>query len=48
MSTVVAVPPVKPGDNNTPSVAPAAPASVEFHYTQTDSFVALLQGERQK
>ena len=43
MSTVVAMPPVKPGDNNTPSVSPAAPAAVEFHYTQTDSFPALLQ-----
>ena len=43
MSAVVAMPPVKPGDNKTPSVAPAAAAAVEFHYTQTDSFVALLQ-----
>src|SRR6266511_4310272 len=43
MSAVVARPPVKPGDNNTPSVSPAAPAAVEFRYTQTESFVALLQ-----
>ena len=27
----------------TPSASPAAPAAVEFRYTQTDSFVALLQ-----
>ena len=37
------MPPVKSGDNNTPSASPAAPTAVEFHYTQTDSFVALLQ-----
>ena len=43
MSAGAAMPPVKPGDNNTPSAAPAAPAAVEFHYTQTDSFVALLR-----
>ena len=43
MSSVDAMPPVKSGHNNPPSVSPAAPASVEFHYTQTDSFVALLQ-----
>lgn len=43
MSTVVARPPVKPGDNNTPSASPAAPTAVEFRYTQTESFVALLQ-----
>ena len=43
MSTVVAMPPVKPGDNNTPSAPPAAPTSVPFHYTQTESFVALLR-----
>ena len=42
MSAVVAVPPVKPGDQSTPSASPAAPAAVEFRYTQTDSFVALL------
>jgi uncharacterized protein (TIGR03032 family) len=43
MSTFVAMPPVKPGDNNTPSAPPAASAAVEFRYTQTESFVALLQ-----
>ncbi len=43
MSTVVAMPPVKREDQSTPSVSPAAPASVAFHYTQTESFVALLQ-----
>jgi len=42
MSAVVAVPPVKPGDHSTPSASPAAPAAVEFRYTQTDSFVELL------
>src|SRR3954452_20798290 len=42
MSAVVAVPPVKPGDNATPSASPAAPAAVEFRYTQTDGFVQLL------
>jgi uncharacterized protein (TIGR03032 family) len=41
MSTVVAMPPVKRPDQSTS--APAAPASVAFHYTQTESFVALLQ-----
>src|SRR5437870_10527687 len=43
MPAVAAMPPVKPPDNNSPSVSPAAPAAVEFHYTQTESFVALLQ-----
>src|ERR1700716_1705541 len=43
MPAVAAMPPVKPGDNNSPSVSPAAPNAVEFHYTQTESFVALLQ-----
>jgi hypothetical protein len=42
MSTVVAMPPVKPGDQATPSALPAAPAAVEFRYTQTDSFPTLL------
>src|SRR5947209_6913948 len=43
MSAVVAMPPVKPGDHNTPGVSPAASTAVPFHYTQTDSFAALLQ-----
>jgi len=43
MSSVDAMPLVKSGDNNPPSVSPAAPASLAFRYTQTDSFVALLQ-----
>src|SRR2546423_8291829 len=43
MPAVVTTPPVKPGDNKAPSDSPAPPAAVEFHYTQTDSFVALLQ-----
>src|SRR6478752_8305346 len=42
MSAVVAMPPVKPGDEGTPAASPAAPAAVEFRYTQTDSFVELL------
>ena len=42
MSAVVAVPPVKAGGHSTPSASPAAPAAVEFRYTQTDSFVELL------
>src|SRR3954451_1841091 len=42
MSAVVAVPPVKPGDNATPSASPAAPASVEFRDTKTDGVVELL------
>ena len=43
MSAAVSIPPVKPGDDTTPSVSPAAPAAVEFRYTQTESFPALLQ-----
>jgi uncharacterized protein (TIGR03032 family) len=42
MSAVVAVPPVKPGEQSTPSPSPAAPAAVEFRYTQTDSLVEVL------
>jgi hypothetical protein len=42
MSTVVAMPPVKREDETTPSAPPAAPTAVEFRYTQTESFVALL------
>src|SRR6476659_9734027 len=43
MSAILVKPPVKPGEQSTPSTSPAAPAAVEFRYTQTDSFVALLQ-----
>src|SRR5439155_17791915 len=43
MSAVVARPPVKREDPSTPSVSPAAGAAGPFRYTQTDSFVALLQ-----
>jgi uncharacterized protein (TIGR03032 family) len=43
MSAVVAMPPVRPGDLSIPGVSPAASIAVAFHYTQTDSFVALLQ-----
>jgi hypothetical protein len=42
MSAVVTVPPVKPGGQSTPSAPPAAPAAVEFRYTQTDGFPTLL------
>ena len=40
MSTVAAMPPVKRVENNTPG---ALPAAVEFRYTQTESFAALLK-----
>lgn len=43
MSAVFVKPPVKPGVNITPNASPAAPAAVEFRYTQTDGFPALLQ-----
>ena len=43
MSAVVAMPPVKRPDQSTPSAPPTAPTAVPFHYTQTESFVALLQ-----
>src|SRR6476659_9245281 len=43
MSAILVKPPVKPGVSSTPGTSPAAPAAVEFRYTQTDSFVALLQ-----
>src|SRR5947209_14021856 len=43
MSAVVVMPPGKREDQSTPSVLPAAPAAVEFRYTQTDGFPALLQ-----
>ena len=42
MSTALAMP-VKHANESTPCAPPAFPAAVEFHYTQTDSFVALLQ-----
>src|SRR3954447_26079041 len=42
MSAVVAVPPLKLGNDTTPGASPAAPAAVEFRYTQTDRFVELL------
>jgi uncharacterized protein (TIGR03032 family) len=40
--SAVATPPVKPGDRGTPGAPPAAPAAVEFRYTQTDGFVEVL------
>src|SRR5262245_52246405 len=42
MSTAVSISPAKPGGQSTPSASPAATASVEFRYTQTDSFVEVL------
>src|SRR5262245_24934871 len=42
MSAAVSIPPVQPGDQSIPGAAPAAPAAVEFCYTQTDSFVEVL------
>src|SRR6478609_7849383 len=42
MSTALAIP-VKHANESTRSASSALPAAVEFHYTQTDSFVALLQ-----
>src|SRR5215470_9266227 len=42
MSAAVSIPPAKAGADTTPSVSPAAPAAVEFRYTQTDGFVELL------
>src|SRR5580765_274531 len=43
MSAVSVKPPVKAGVNLTPSASPAAPAAVEFRYTQTEGFPAVLQ-----
>jgi uncharacterized protein (TIGR03032 family) len=43
MSAVVAMPRVKREDNTAPSASPAAPAAVEFRFSQTESFVTLLQ-----
>src|SRR6516164_2857615 len=43
MSATVSSPPAKPGDDPTSSLSPAAPAAVEFRYTQTESFPALLR-----
>jgi uncharacterized protein (TIGR03032 family) len=43
MSTIVTMPTVKHAVESAPGSAPAAPTAVEFHYTQTESFVALLQ-----
>src|SRR5437667_1527887 len=41
MSGIVTAPPPSPGAVDPPKIA--VPTSVAFHYTQTDSFVALLQ-----
>src|SRR5262245_52229107 len=42
MSTALAMP-VKHASESTRSTSPALPAAVEFRYTQTESFVAVLQ-----
>jgi uncharacterized protein (TIGR03032 family) len=42
MSTAVSISPTKPGGQSIPGASPAATASVEFRYTQTDSFVEVL------
>src|SRR6187551_1154761 len=42
MSTALAIP-IEDASESTRSASSALPAAVEFHYTQTDSFVALLQ-----
>ena len=42
MSDVLAMPPMKRLDQSTTSPSSAAPAAVEFHYTQSESFVTLL------
>ena len=43
MSSVCTVPRQEPSRDGPPSVPETAPTAVEFHYTQTDSFVALLK-----
>src|SRR5947207_7766857 len=43
MSVVLASPPAQAAEFGTPNAPPPAPAPVEFRYTQTDSFPALLQ-----
>src|SRR4029453_1835066 len=43
MSTVVAMPPRETLDTMAPSAPPAMPAAMEFRYTQSDGFVAVLQ-----
>jgi len=43
MSDVSAVALLAPGRDVPATATPAAPTAVEFHYTQTESFVALLQ-----
>ena len=43
MSTAVAISPTKRGDQVAPSAPPAASTSVEFRYTQSESFVDVLQ-----
>jgi uncharacterized protein (TIGR03032 family) len=43
MSTAVALPLVNRADQGKPSAPPAGPTAVEFRYTQTESFVDVLQ-----
>ena len=42
MSSVSTLPRPGPSRDDPPAVVEAAPTAVAFHYTQTDSFVALL------
>jgi uncharacterized protein (TIGR03032 family) len=42
MSSVSTLPRPEPSRDDPPAAPEAAPTAVEFHYTQTDSFVALL------
>ncbi|MFL5338572.1 MAG: TIGR03032 family protein [Gemmataceae bacterium] len=42
MSEVSTLPNLEPSRQGSPAAPETAPAAVEFHYTQTDSFVALL------
>jgi hypothetical protein len=42
MSTVCTLPRPEPSRDGRPAAPETAPTAVEFHYTQTDSFVALL------
>jgi uncharacterized protein (TIGR03032 family) len=41
--SIVAMPPVKRAEQGKPSASPAGPTAVEFRYTQTESFVDVLQ-----
>ena len=43
MSSGCTLPRPEPSRDGPPAAPETAPAAVEFHYTQTDRFVALLQ-----